>query len=278
MKIKYISFCGMEALYTHRFYKSLVLCIGMMMPCLLYGQQPDRDPQALAVLQSAIEAGGGKAFINNVRDFRATGTITYSWAGKNVKGIVEIQGRGLNQFRMDSHMEDGLHSIILNHGAGKAVDPNGMRVIPPETVAAIGLVILPLPTVTADLGLPGRISEKGMEQRAGVSLHNIEVHRTSHQQLDQTLDSHSPLSNLGRSEVLIDPATFMVVATRVVLTARTSRARNIVREMNYSDFRKVGGLVVPFTIQERAGDQLISTIVLSSIDFNVGVADDVFHQ
>ncbi len=62
-------------------------------------EQPTRDPQALAVLTQAVSAAGKSAL--SVEDFTATGSITYYWAGEEVKGSAVIRGKGAEQFSME---------------------------------------------------------------------------------------------------------------------------------------------------------------------------------
>src|SRR5206468_2285406 len=75
---------------------------------------PQRDPQALSILQKAIAAAGGLQATQQIKDFKASGSLTYDINGQKTSGSVELRGRGLEQFRMDSTLNNVPHSLILD--------------------------------------------------------------------------------------------------------------------------------------------------------------------
>src|SRR5258708_39253639 len=81
-------------------------------------QTPQQDPQAVSILTQCLNVAGGSAAVSGVRDFTATGTITYNWAGQQVTGPLTVYGKGLGEFRMDATVSGGTQSFIVNGSAG----------------------------------------------------------------------------------------------------------------------------------------------------------------
>jgi len=236
---------------------------------------PQRDPRTIAILNDAVTAAGGAQAIHAARDFLATGKIIYYWNNQEILGSVEIRGRGLDQVRMDSHMDDGLHYLVLNHGIGKLTTPDSTSNISGMNGFHMGLLILPLPDLVAALDDSlASFSFEGTEQLGSSSAYKIRVTRG----ISAKLASSSTANNLRSSEVFVDTTTSAVIAIRTSYYPRVTFAHPAVREVVFSDFRQVKGLIVPFSITEKVGGQPIHTIALDKIDFNVGITDEVFHQ
>src|SRR5579864_2066660 len=86
---------------------------------------PDRDPQAVALLNQAIAAAGGAQAFNAVQDFTATGNITYFWTEKGEQGAVTVKSRGSDQFRLDATLAEGVRSAIVNNGVARIRESDG---------------------------------------------------------------------------------------------------------------------------------------------------------
>jgi hypothetical protein len=123
-----------------------------ILPASLLAQQgvqappvPARDPQAVSLLTQSLLAAGGLPAIAAVLDFKATGNVTYYWAGQDVTGTTTIKGRGTTQFRIDSAVSDGNYTLLVNNGSGELKDVRG-RTTPITFANAVnkGNLIFPL--------------------------------------------------------------------------------------------------------------------------------------
>jgi hypothetical protein len=81
------------------------------------------DSEAVAVLNQALAAGGASG--SSTQDFSVSGSITYYWAGKEVKGSVLVRGRGTDQFRLDAVLPDGTRSWAVSRGKGSVKEADG---------------------------------------------------------------------------------------------------------------------------------------------------------
>jgi hypothetical protein len=235
----------------------------------------ERDPQAMALVQKAIVAAGGTESIRSLKDFKASGEVIHYWAGQEVTGTVEIQGRGLDQVRMDSQMPDGVHSVVLNHGAGKSIHPGSSQEISAVNGSKLGLLIFPVPTLVNALEDPAAsFSLTGTEQIVEIQASKIRIIRG----LPPRFANDETMKRFKTFEVFIDPNTFMIVAVRHPYFQRGSSARVVLREVDFSSFTQVNGIMVPFTITEKAFNQTTWTVKLNNIGFNVGVHEGAFQR
>src|SRR5215469_15441562 len=141
-------------------------------------QATQSDSRALVLLQKAISAAGGADAIRSIKDFTAKGKITFYWTSQGVSGPVEIQGRGLDQVRMDSHLPDGMHSLVLSHGKGEMRAPQVTRKVPAPNASRAGLVFFPLPAIVAAMDDPMTvISYQGSEDIGGRQTYKIEIQK-----------------------------------------------------------------------------------------------------
>jgi hypothetical protein len=254
---------------------TLAVFIALLLSTCLIAQQSQPAPEALSVVQKAIAAAGGQQSVLAIKDFTSTGTITYYFNAQEVSGPVEILGRGLDQVRMVAQMADGPHSIVLNHGAGSSADPVSSHKISTLNGFHLGLLILSVPSIVAAVNDPlGSFALEGTEQIGGTSAYKVKMIHG----IPQHFDRIDVLKRIKASEIFIDSTNYMIVAIRHFYYPKETLARSIPREVDFSDFRQVKGVAVPFTIKEKVGSQPTWTINLSGIDFNVGVGEEIFRQ
>jgi hypothetical protein len=250
------------------------LSVVLSLASVLSAQRASQDPEALSVLRKAISAAGGQAAVRDIKDFAASGTVTYYWQGKEVSGPVEIQGRGHDQLRMDSHLEDGVHSVVVSHGKGKRTDPNSADGAPNHNVSNVGFLFLPLPTIQTAMDNPlASVALKGTDQIGSTPAYKIEIVSG----IPEKLQGIESLRKLKTIDIFVDPSTWMIVAIRYPYVAGPG-GRSITREVDFSDFRRVRGLTVPFSISDKAADLRTLTINLTEMEFNRGIEESAFQQ
>jgi hypothetical protein len=255
---------------AHLFPAILSVCL---FSSIAAGQQMPQDPEAIVLLNKAIGAAGGAEAVRALQDFEASGTVTHYWAGKEVSGSVEIRGRGQDQVRMDSRVEGGLHSIVLNHGTGKISSPVATHDISAVNGANLGLLVFSLPTLVSAVDDPTTsLILAGTEQIGEIQARKIEVVRG----LLPRFSQDPRMRRFKTLEVFVDPNTFMIIAVRHLYFPTGSSARAVLREVDFSDYKQVNGVMVPHTITEKAFDQPTWTVRLNNIAFNTGIREDAF--
>ena len=237
-------------------------------------QPPQPDPQAVAILTQCLNAAGGAQAFAAVRDFSASGTITYYWAGKEVQGNVKVRGRGTGQFRLDATLPEGVRSWVVSDGAGSLKEASGnIGRIPYHNAVDFGSLTFPLSHILAALNDPSMsISYLGVVTKSGREFHQIRVRQT----FSEGADPGGILTKLNTKDFFIDAASFQVSRTLDMIHPEKDSTQDHPHEMEFSDYRPVNGLFVPFSITEKIGGQRTWTIQLSAISFNPGLTDADF--
>src|SRR5713226_10363550 len=105
---------------------------------------PQRDPQALTILNQVLGASGGATTLSTVQDATGTGTVTYYWAGLQVQGTATARSRGVGQFRIDAVLPQGVRSWAVSNGSGSLKETDGtLQPIPYYNALNLGSLTFP---------------------------------------------------------------------------------------------------------------------------------------
>jgi hypothetical protein len=237
-----------------------------------------KDPQAVNVLNQALNVAGGTAAILAVTDYTATGNIDYNW-NPEAQGTVTILGLGLTNMRVDANLPSGVNSQIVSGGQStrKAEDGRVSQYPPPYPVPSSdaypyqppmfpGGFLFPHAQLLAALnGVPYSISYKGVVQLNGGSVHDVRVQRVM------------PGQNQADSMSMYHTIDFFIdINTLQLLMTQDNVPKNIVHQIQYSDYRQTGSVQVPFSITETMNGQKTRTIQLGQISFNSGLQVSAF--
>jgi len=234
---------------------------------------PQRDPQAVAVLQRCLVAGGGPQAFGAIQDFLASGAITYHWAGQDVVGSVTAQGKGLTEFRLDSVLPRGTRSFKVVGTAGSITTEDGKT-------SALSYYSL---MTAANLTFPGaRVTDVlsnsattvqfvGLVPFEGAQAYQVHVAPP----IDFSLGPPSGATQFGSFDLYVDPTTYQVLELSESIWP-LSNNQPLRHEIRYSNYRSAGSVVVPYGISEFINGQETWSISLSSISFNNGPSDSLF--
>lgn len=256
----------------------LFLLVLLVISVSLLAQQTtttlQRDPQALAILSQVLSAAGGANALTAIQDFTASGQVTFYWAGEAVQGSVTVQCRGLNQFRLEATLPDGVHSWIVSKGSALEKHPDGsMTPMPFENTLKPASITLPLTQLAAALqDASMSITYIGLVTHDGQQAHDIRLQKV----LPATSDPYGVQSKITRADFFIDPNTFSILSVQDMAYRRDNEPGESPHEMQFSDNQSTSGILVPFSITELIGGQQTVSIQLSQITFNSGLTDADF--
>ncbi|HEV2963659.1 MAG TPA: hypothetical protein VG649_17670 [Candidatus Angelobacter sp.] len=253
----------------------LAVCL---VPSSLTGQQTthpsvQRDEKATNVLRNAVRAAGSTDILDFVRDFKGSGKITYYWAGEEVQGDVTVLARGTRQFRLDASLPEGVRSLTVNGGDGSLKEASGeVKPLPSHNTENFGSVTFPAAALAEAL----RDSSFGVYY---IGSETKEDHQVDHIRLQKTFnnDPQGLLSRLTRKDFFIDASTFQVVSTLDMLHPERQSGVDYPHEVQFSDYRQVEGILVPFAITEITSGQRTFTIQLNQFTANTGLFDRDFQ-
>ncbi len=234
---------------------------------------PQRDPQAIAILQQCLNLAGGVSTVGTLADYTASGTITYHMAVQDVPGSVAIYGRGLDQFRMDVTMPTGVHSWVASHGKAfeKAEDGTVSQVLGLSFISPSSLFFPYIQLVQALKDKSFSIEFKGLTTVDGNSTYDIRVRRGF-----ALPDGTAQTTEIGALDVFIDATSSQIIMTREEVRPPRNSAEGPPHEMRFSDYRSINNVLVPFLVSETVGGQSTWQVQLSDLSFNSGLTDSNF--
>jgi hypothetical protein len=237
---------------------------------------PQRDPQALTIVNQVIKVTGGITNVSAVQDINGSGTVTFNWSDEGVPRTATVKGRGSDQFRLDVSFPDGPRTWAVSRGIGFEKDVDGsVTPIPYYNAINFGSLTFPVAHLLAALQDSSlTVSYIGVEALNQNSAYHIQIQKT----LPSSQDPTGRLSKLTRIDYFVDPATFYIVAMRGMTHPRDQLYEDHALEVDFSNYQQIGGIVAPLSITEISDRQTAFTIQLSQVTFNAGLTDADFSQ
>jgi hypothetical protein len=236
---------------------------------------PVRDSQALAILAQTANAAGGANTIAAIQDFVGTGLITYFSADQEVQGSVTVKGMGANSFRLDASLPSGTRSWAVDAEQGFIKEEDGtIRSLSPGnalTLAAFTFPYLKIISALSDSSVT--VQNLGLVQLNGRAAYQVQTQKN----FPIATDPGSELSRLSAQTLFIDSLTFQIIEVRDFIEDANRSTDSYAHEMDFSDYREVDGLLLPFSITETIGSQQTLAIQFSSFAFNSGLTDGDFQ-
>lgn len=231
-----------------------------------------RDQRVVTIVTEAVNAAGGPS-IASLKDFKASGQITYFWAGQEVKGDAEILAKGASQFRLDANLPEGSRLFVVDNGKGSLKHPSGqLEAVPAHNTLNVGTMMVPIIQLAAALHDDTmQISYVGQETKEGHEVHHIRLQQIFGNSVDD------PRSRLTKRDFFIDTKTFEIVSTMEMRHPTYQSGVDYPHEMQFSDYRAVDGLSIPFSINEVTSGQRTFTVHLNSFSVNQGLGDEHFR-
>ena len=185
---------------------SLGFCSSFLIPCL--AQQPVaaspqavlRDPKAISIIQSAVNAMGG----SNPNDSSASGRVTITAGSETHSGTITILTRGSTQSVEQIATGNGTQKTIYSNGlandSNHIAAKNGYSL---ELAASSQSTVFPLPMLSAILSSPdSAVLYVGLENIDDVACNHVQVWNTYASQPDLQF-----LSPFSYREIWIDAKT-----------------------------------------------------------------------
>lgn len=260
--------------------------------CLLFGQQqslrsPHRDLQSVDILSRVAQAAGGGQALASIRDITESGEITFYW-GENVKGPVTIRTLGGNHFRMEADLPQGKSTLIVKDGVGSKTESEKTIPISRENAINLGNLTYPVGLVAAALADSATdVSFVGIEKREGRSVYRLRIKG----QLG--LVSEARMGGPVVKDLLINALDFDIVSVedRPFPVPNTSAPSNSSsrqnsekkisappsREIEFSDFRVIRGVRVPFSVSTKLMGQQMLSLQLREVTFNNNLSASDFQ-
>src|SRR5712692_7946541 len=250
-----------------------VLCLSFLScfltPSLVAAQQlPQRDSQALVVLQRSLAAMGGAVPADSV----ATGNVTLFAGSKTENGTIRILTRGLEQSAEQIQTPDANRSIVYSQGLANRVDSSGTTPFTLELAASSQTPCFPFALIARALNNPDYAFQYlGLEALGSAQAHHL--------RLWNTFSSSSKLQRLAEftaKNLWIDAVSGLPLKLALDQRNGGGAESRIPLAVFYSDYRNLGGVLYPFRVDKSLNGTPWAKITITQVAFNTGLTDNDF--
>ncbi len=233
-----------------------------------------RDPQALSVLNQVLNMAGGSQALGTIQDLTATGNITYNWGDNDVRGSATVRSRGTDQFRLDATLPNGVRTIVVSNETAAIRETSGeTREIPFFNAINLGSLTYPY----AILGSVLKNQTATVQYLGSVTKNGHNAHQVRIQPIPATAEPSGMLHKLSTKDFFIDATTYKILSTLDMVHPDGDFNQEYPREISFSDYRIVNGVLVSFECEERVNGQHTWNIQLTNLSFNTGISDNDFQ-
>jgi hypothetical protein len=226
----------------------------------------ERDPQALALVQNSIAAMGGAAAVSQVQNCIVTGssieastndvaTVTFTWTYEGL------------QFRLENDEGSATHILVSSGGSPQEFRGGAWFSAMPMLARTNLAYHVPALVLLDELSSPTySIIYVGSTTLNGIAAVHI-----------QTRDDSDALGHVFTvQDWYFDPTNGLPITVQYEIpTATQGNNRSPLGSMNFSEFKSVGGLLVPFRLQIVEGPASVVATV-TNVAFNSNVSSSEF--
>jgi len=117
-----------------------------------------------------------------------------------------------------------------------------------------------------------KFSYVGREARADAAVHHFAVWQLQNLPADVPADIASQLQELTRTDVYLDASSLLPVAIAFATHPDNDMGLSIPIEIQFSDYRAVNGVRIPFQVQKFLNNGLILDLIVKEAQVNTGIA------
>jgi outer membrane lipoprotein-sorting protein len=232
-------------------------------------QAPQRDPQAVSIVQLAAAAMGGVA----PSDSTATGTITVVAGSLTESGTITILTRGTNQTAEQISLPSGLRAVIYSNGEAEETTPSVSAAAVTELAVTDKCPAFPLPLLLSALINPDEVFQYiGQETLSGAAVQHVRVWNTfaSNPHLQK-------VASFSAQDIWFDASSGLPLKLAYTRQAGSGAVSAIPVEVFFSNYTNVNGVLYPFQIQKSYNGTPSQTITIQRVTFNTGLTDAQFQ-
>lgn len=239
-------------------------------------QPPVSDPQAVALASQAVAAltSGSPVY-----DVTLTGNTTWIAGSDNETGTATLMAKGIGEGRVDLTLSGGTRTEIRNdtgsYPQGASVINDGDQFAWPMHNCWIDaswfFPALSFLNATADPTLI--FSYLGEESRGGAKVQHLQVYRYL---AGQRPVSISLTRRVSTANFYLDSSSLLPVALTFNTHAHDDAFTDIALEIDFSQYRSINGIQVPFHIQKLVSGGLAVEVTVQTVAVNSGLSDSLF--
>lgn len=252
---------------------NVVLSLCLVLALSVSGQQntatsPQRDPQAIAVLQSAIAAMGGTV----PTDSAASGNVVIVAGSKIDSGAIRILTRGTDQSSELTQTSEDTRAVTFSKGRAREAKGATGRSLPLELAVTSQSPVFPLPFLAGALGERDEaLQYEGLDMVDGENAHHIRFWNSY-----SSAPELQSVAEFTVKDIWVSAKTWLPLKLSFQRREAQGAAPRIPVVITYSDYRSVSGVLYPFLIQQSFNGTPWATITIQSVKFNASLNDSDF--
>lgn len=232
-------------------------------------QAPQRSAQAVAVLQQSVQSMASTA----PPDSSASGSVTVVEGSTTQTGSVQILTLGTNYTSEIQSLTDGQRSVIYSNGDALETTAAQSANPPLELIVTDQCTDFPLPLLQAFLNTADEsIVYVGSEVQNGEAVQHIQVWKTF-----QSKPSLQHLAKFSTRDIWISSSSHLPVQIAYTRRAGGGSVPGVPVVTSYSNYTNVNGVLYPFQINKSLNGTPWTTISISHVSFNNGLAASQFQ-
>ena len=251
-----------------------LFCLQIFLETSLGQLQVVKNPQAVQLLSSSVQALGGLQALASIRDSVSSGTLTVVRGSTQSAASVTIKTKGNNLVRTDVN-EAGKVRVQIQRGDIGLLTVSGVTRRRPLHNSYNGHVEhIPIFSQLSEYGRQDYLVRYGgLVTVDGRTAHLIALVREDSDAASVQLR----LSQFTDVEYLIDSVTLLPLRMRYWLWGDRNAMASILVENAYSDYRRVGAILVPFQMTRYIAGKQVESFRWSQVLLNQGVSDGEFQ-
>jgi hypothetical protein len=228
---------------------------------------PTQDPQAVTVLQQSVVAMGTTV----PSDSTATGRITTLAGSLTENGTITILTRGTDQTSEQIQTPHG-STVVYSQGQASGVAGSTPTPLPMERAVTSQCPQFPLVLVIGALNNADTSYKYfGLETLDVGSVHHIQIWNSF-----ASTPKLQAMAKFSVKDIWIDAKSGLPQKISYTQRDGGGATPGIAIEVFFSDYRNVGGVLYPFSIQESMNGTPWATITIQSVILNTGLTDSNF--
>ena len=227
-----------------------------------------RDPQATALLQSAVRSMSGNAPTDSV----ATGNVVVVAGSLTTSGTIRILTRGTDETSEQFSLSQSTDTTVYSRGAANATTYGKTESLSLERTASSLSAAFPLPYLVSAIANPDEaIQYVGLETLGQAQVRHIRTWNTY-----KSNPSLQFLSDFTITDIWLDASTNLPLTISFTRRDGSGSQPKIPIAFSYSDFRSASVVLYPYQIQESVNGTHWATITIQSVALNTGLTDADF--
>jgi hypothetical protein len=229
--------------------------------------QSQRDPRAVALASRSLAALTGKITLT---DLTLQGSVAYRAGSDQQTGSVLVLARGNVASNLTLNLSGGPRNEMRNGPAGVWSGIDGVRYAMalhncwPD--ADWFYPALSFQALSTDPGLG--LAYVGPETKNGLSVVHIRLFRVVPNQAPSVTTT---IETLSTEDLYVDASSYVPLFLDFNLHPDADLSRNIPVEIAFSDYQRMGGIVVPAHVQKFFNGTLLLDLTLTSAAINSGL-------